>query len=251
MTTSMTVDDVLVRTAPVRSWAHAPLPLLTSVDEVTLMRTSKRRDEHLTSRSLLSEALRQWGMTTSDLMSLEIRRDPHRAPYLAWIQGTFRRTDLPSISIGHGAGQAIVAVCGGDRWIGIDSEPKDRAIDRAAYDLFARGDELDILSDAPERAMLHWVAKEAVQKAMRLGMHLDPRSIPFGADLGVGRRSVKVQDVELTLIITEDQGWWRAVAIRDRGDAPSDPESSVLEDLRRRIESATSMGEVRIGCRPS
>ena len=62
-------------------------------------------------------------------------------------------------------------------WIGIDAERKDRQIQENAFDMMAKGDELNFLIENSKMAIETWTAKEAVQKAEKLGMHLNPRDI--------------------------------------------------------------------------
>ena len=89
-------------------------------DEVSKFVTTKRRDEHLSSRLLLEKALTEWGI---DANLLEVRRNEYRAPSVAYLPGTWIRQELPSISIGHSNGWVFVGLIEPGWTIGIDGEP--------------------------------------------------------------------------------------------------------------------------------
>ena len=136
--------------------------------------TQKRLNDHNSGRLLLEKCVQVWGLP---LDSLEVLRTEHRAPYLSWINGVWRNEPLPGISIGHCEGWAVCALVEAGYWIGIDAEPKDRQIQENAFDMMAKGDELNFLIENSKMAIETWTAKEAVQKAEKLGMHLNPRDI--------------------------------------------------------------------------
>ena len=152
---------------------------LADVDEVAKFVTSKRNSEHLSSRLLLEYALQDWGIDPS---MVEVRRNQFRAPSIAYLPGTWRRSKLPSISICHSAGWAFVALIENGWTIGIDAELLELKISSGVFDMMANGDELDYLIDNPDCAVRLWTSKESIQKSARLGMHLNPRKIkiPIG-----------------------------------------------------------------------
>lgn len=154
---------------------------LANADETSTFVMQKRRDEHLTGRWLLAELLREWGL---DISMLTVRRTKHRAPYLAYIHGVWKNTPLPSLSLGHSDGWAYVALVEHGWRIGIDAEACQRGIQANAFDLMSKGEELGRLIANPEHAIEMWVSKEAVQKVLGLGMHLNPRliEIPIGVE---------------------------------------------------------------------
>ena len=169
---------------------------LASVDEVATFAVDKRRNEHLSGRWLLAQAVAQWGLEPS---MLEVRRTEHRAPILAYLSGLWMNTPLPSISIGHSEGWAYVAVVESGWSIGIDAESAERGIAPNAFDMMAKGDELKWLTAHPEHAIRLWTSKESVQKAMQLGMHLNPRQIviPIGesiVDISIGNSKIQLQN---------------------------------------------------------
>ena len=96
---------------------------------------------------------------------------------MSWINGVWRNEKLPGISIGHCEGWAVCALVEPGYWIGIDAERKDREIQANAFDMMAKGEELNFLIENSKMAIETWTAKEAVQKAQKLGMHLNPRDI--------------------------------------------------------------------------
>ena len=105
---------------------------LASGDEVATFAVDKRRDEHLSGRWLLAQALNQWGL---DPTQIEVRRTELRAPVLAHLPGLWVNTPLPSVSIGHAGGWAYVALVEPGWSIGIDAELSDRGIASNAFDM--------------------------------------------------------------------------------------------------------------------
>ena len=133
---------VMAFRCPVSDFELSQVSLVNS-DEVASFVTQKRREEHLSGRWLLAHALLSWGLSDVDL--LEIRRDENRAPSLAWLHGVWKNEPLPSISIGHGNGWAYVALAPSGFSIGIDAEPVERMIAENAFDMMAKGEDLDYL----------------------------------------------------------------------------------------------------------
>lgn len=144
-------------------------------DEIKTFKTEKRRNEHLSARWLLEQALNEWG--DLDCSQLMISRTKERAPYLQAIQGLWIQPTLPSLSISHSEQLACVALIEHGWTVGVDAEPLARSPKPAVYDMMAKGEELAHLRSGELDALWAWTAKEAVQKAARLGMHLNPRDI--------------------------------------------------------------------------
>ena len=90
------LSEVDVFATDVQAWEVQDVPLAQPA-EVATFATVKRREEHLSGRWLLGQALKRWGV--DDLSVLEVVRDEHRAPSLAYIHGVWKRTPLPNISI--------------------------------------------------------------------------------------------------------------------------------------------------------
>lgn len=144
-------------------------------DEIKTFKTQKRSNEHLSARWLLEEALKEWGGL--DCTQLSIVRTDERAPYLQAIQGLWVQPQLPSISISHSEELAVVALIEQGWTVGVDAEPFARPPAPPVYDMMSRGDELEHLRDGKLDALWAWTSKEAIQKAARKGMHLNPRDI--------------------------------------------------------------------------
>lgn len=144
-------------------------------DEINAFKTKKRSNEHLSARWLLQEALNQWGGL--DCSQLMVARTNERAPYLQVIQGLWVQPILPSISLSHSQDLAAVALIEEGWTVGVDAEPFERPPASTVYDMMARGEELEQLRAGTLDALWAWTSKEAIQKAARKGMHLNPRDI--------------------------------------------------------------------------
>lgn len=168
----------LLATCPISEHSAADLQFI-DWDEISTFRTQKRSNEHLSARWLLEEALKEWGGL--DCSQLTIARTDERAPYLQAIQGLWIQPQLPSISLSHSQDLATVALIEQGWTVGVDAEPFERPPVPAVYDMMARGKELEQLNDGTLDALWAWTSKEAVQKAARKGMHLNPRDIVLNA----------------------------------------------------------------------
>ena len=215
---------------------------LANPNEVATFVTEKRRREHLSGRYLLGLALKQWGC--GDLSYLEIQRDEFRAPRLAYIQGVWQRTPLPSVSIGHSGGHAFVALAPAEVRIGIDGELLERRLATNAFDLMAKGDELAELKSLPQHAMRMWVKKEAVQKAMGLGMHLNPRDIQLSIESD--NQIFSIENSKIQLDYYEYNGYRIAVATTAQEHRPMNAEESLLEETKVAMEDNPDWG---VGCK--
>lgn len=215
---------------------------LANPNEVATFVTEKRRREHLSGRYLLGLALKQWGC--GDLSYLEIQRDEFRAPRLAYIQGVWQRTPLPSLSIGHSGGHAFVALAPAEVSIGIDGELLERRLATNAFDLMAKGDELAELKSLPQHAMRMWVKKEAVQKAMGLGMHLNPRDIQLSIESD--NQIISIENSKIQLDYYEYNGYRIAVATTGQEGRPMNAEEFLLEETKVAMEDNPDWG---VGCK--
>ena len=190
--------------------------------------TQKRLNDHNSGRLLLEKCLQHWGLPVD---SIEVLRTEHRAPYLSWINGVWRNEKLPGISIGHCEGWAVCALVEPGYWIGIDAEPKDREIQANAFDMMAKGDELNFLIENSKMAIETWTAKEAVQKAEKLGMHLNPRDI-------------NLADYEIKSFIHDDL--MVSVSWREAGNNPRTAEDDLLDATAEAMKQNPDFG---IGCK--
>ncbi len=188
---------------------------------------SKRIADHNSGRLLLEECLIEWGVPID---SIEVLRTEERAPYLSWLDGVWRNNPLPGISIGHSGEWAVCALIEPGYWIGIDAEPKDRGIQENAFDMMAKGQELEWLKSNPDQAVRIWTAKEAVQKAERMGMHLNPRDIDL-------------QQYKVESFIHHQQ--MVSISWRNAGNGPVSAEEELLLQTRIAMQSGETWG---VGC---
>jgi len=224
-----------VRTVQLRDAA------LADADEVRTFAVAKRRDEHLTGRWLLQAVLE--AHTSVDVDLLMVVRDEHRAPRLAYIHGVWVRTPLPSISISHSNGRAFVAI-GPSAWgLGIDAEPEARTLAPNAFDLMASGDELVGLRARPESAIRSWVGKEAVQKAMGLGMHLNPRHVQL--PIGMSSHEISIGILKIQLEVWAESGYLLGLALHPEGAVHETPEDRLLAATQSAMDADPSWG---VGC---
>lgn len=214
--------------------------VLANIDEVATFVMDKRRDEHLSGRWLLAQALEIWGVNPQEI---EVRRNQYRAPSLAYLRGLWKNTPLPSISIGHSQGWAYVALVESGWTVGIDGEPGDRKIAENAFDLMASGEELQELRANPDMAIRTWTAKEALQKAMRLGMNLNPRKIKF--PIGVTECNFSIENSNFQLVSWAYEEAYISLAWGKGNGYDSVPEDELLEKTRSAMKSIDSWG---VGC---
>ena len=190
--------------------------------------TSKRLADHNSGRLLLEKCLEHWGLPTD---SIEVLRTEHRAPYLSWINGVWRSEPLPGISIGHCEGWAVCALVDPGYWIGIDAEQKDRRIQSNVFDMMAKGEEYNFLIENSKMAIEIWTAKEAVQKAQKLGMHLNPRDI-------------NLAEYQVESFVYDDL--MVSVSWRKAGDNPRTAEDDLLDATAKAMRQNPDFG---VGCK--
>ena len=231
---------LLVATCRVRPIDPTTLTLI-DWDEIRTFRTDKRKDEHLSARWLLEQALGEWGL--NDLTALMISRTEERAPYLNVIHGMWIQYSLPSISISHSDGLACVALIDEGWTVGLDAEPLNRPPKPAVFDMMAKGEELERLNEGKIDPLLAWTGKEAIQKALRMGMHFNPREIeiPIGdleSEISIGNSKIQLINFlhpthKITLAYGKDSAPIRS------------PEEALLEATRDAMDSGASWG---VGC---
>ena len=215
--------------------------LLANNDEVAKFVTEKRHMEHLAGRYLLQLSLAKWGVDSS---LIEVRRNEFRAPSIAYLPGTWKRTPLPSISIGHSSGYAFVALVESGWTVGIDAEPEDLVISKGVFDMMAKGDELSYLNNNPNQAVRLWTSKESIQKSARLGMNLNPRNIRIPIGETKSKLSIENSIFQLENLISE--GFFISISYCLGEGYDSIPEDKLLEQTQR----AMSKGEDwSVGCK--
>ena len=231
---------LLVATCRIRPIDPTTLTLI-DWDEIRTFRTDKRKDEHLSARWLLEQALSEWGLKA--LTALMISRTEERAPYLNVIHGMWIQYSLPSISISHSDGLACVALIDEGWTVGLDAEPLNRPPKPAVFDMMAKGEELERLNAGKIDPLLAWTGKEAIQKALRMGMHFNPREIeiPIGdleSEISIGNSKIQLKNFshpthKITLAYGKDSAPIRS------------PEEALLEATRDAMDSGASWG---VGC---
>tara|TARA_B100001027_G_scaffold148865_2_gene104242 strand:- start:464 stop:1258 length:795 start_codon:yes stop_codon:yes gene_type:complete len=214
---------ILCLTAPVTHYELNEVPLA-DADEVAKFATKKRYDEHLSGRFLLEKALSKWGVNTS---LIEVRRNQFRAPSIAFLPGIWIRQALPSISIGHSRGRAFVALVENGWTIGIDAEPLDLEISSGVFDMMSKGNELVRLRAHPDLSLALWTGKEAIQKAARMGMHLNPRDIEI--PIGIENINISIDNLNFQLKSLTKNGFFISVSIGCGNGYDSNPEDELLD----------------------
>ena len=210
-------------------------------DEIRTFKTDKRRDEHLSARWLLEQALAEWGI--DDLSALMISRTEERAPYLKVIHGVWIQYSLPSISISHSDGLACVALIDEGWTIGLDAEPLNRPPKPAVFDMMAKGEELLRLSEGNLDPLLAWTGKEAIQKALRMGMHFNPREIEI--PIGGLETKIPIGNYKIQLHNYSHRTHKIMLAYGIDQSPILSPEEALLEATRNAMESGASWG---VGC---
>ncbi len=209
--------------------ARMPIQECSSIFSEDIPRaTQKRLNDHNSGRLLLEKCLQTWGLP---LDSLEVLRTEHRAPYLSWISGVWKNEPLPGISIGHCEDWAVCALVEPGYWIGIDAEKKNRKIQTNVFDMMAKDEELNFLIGNSKMAIEIWTAKEAVQKAEKLGMHLNPRDI-------------NLENYQVESFVHEDL--FVSVSWREAGEYPRTAEDDLLEKTAQAMKENPDFS---VGCK--
>ena len=233
-------QDVYLYMTEVSDREVSAVPLADAA-EVARFATPKRRQEYLSVRWLLGQCLIRHGI--GDLTSLEIQRTEKRAPFLAYIQGVWRRVPLPHISLAHSAGHAFVALSFTSNAVGIDAEPVERELSGNAFDMMAKGDELNWLRMHPNQAMRLWTGKEAVQKALQEGMHLNPRDIEIPIEYSDDNISIVKSNIQLKYWI--ENAYHLSLATTPSPPAKESAEDLLLEETRMAMLKNPQWG---VGC---
>ena len=210
-------------------------------DEINTFKTQKRSNEHLSARWLLEEAVKEWGGL--DCSQLTIARTNERAPYLQTIQGLWIQQQLPSISLSHSQDLAAVALIERGWTVGVDAEPFDRPPASTVYDMMARGEELEQLRDGTLDALWAWTSKEAIQKAARKGMHLNPRDIVLNGEGFENKISIENSIFQLENLSNEEYqitlAWGQDI------DPIRTPEDYLLDATRQAMHNGDDWS---VGC---
>ena len=208
--------------------ARMPIQECSSIFSEDIPRaTQKRLNDHNSGRLLLEKCIQSWGLPVD---SLEVLRTEHRAPYLSWISGVWKNEPLPGISIGHCEDWAVCALV--ELAIGLASMlRKNRQIQANAFDMMAKGSELNFLIENSKTAIEIWTAKEAVQKAEKLGMHLNPRDIIL-------------ENYQVKSFVHDDL--FVSVSWRKAGENPRTAEDDLLE---KTVQAMKENPDFSVGCK--
>ncbi|MFU8805556.1 MAG: SDR family NAD(P)-dependent oxidoreductase, partial [Bradymonadaceae bacterium] len=152
------------------------------------LKSPRRRAEWMAARvaakELVRRRLRDLHGCAINLGDILIIKDTHGAPHIQ-IVGDFAQLVVPHLSITHSGGVAIaaLAISGGGHRLGIDLETIEKRNESFTQTYFLP-EELTLqfespngLVDAARLTTALWTAKEAVMKALGLGMHLRPEEI--------------------------------------------------------------------------
>lgn len=210
--------------------------------EVQTFKTQKRKDEHLSGRKLLYNALNHWGLDSPD--EVEVRRDEYRAPSLAWIHGIWKNHSLPGFSICHSNEYVWVAIVESGWSVGVDVEKADRVIAENALDLMAKGDELKLLQSNPDQTIISWTSKESIQKSMGLGMHFNPRHIVIPS--GEGENIISIENSIFQLQNFCFEGQRIAISITNKTRKVRDAEDDLLDATLSAMQESDDWG---VGCK--
>ncbi len=230
----------LLATCPISEHNAAELQFI-DWDEVRTFKTQKRTNEHLSARWLLEQALMEW--EDLDCSQITIARTSERAPYLQAIQGLWIQPRLPSISLSHSQNLAAVALIEQGWTVGVDAEPFDRPPVSTVYDMMARGEELEQLKDGSLDALWAWTSKEAIQKAARKGMHLNPRDIVLRS--GIFENKISIGNSIFQLENLSSKAYQITLAWGLDVDPIRSPEDDLLDATR---EAMNNGDDWSVGC---
>ena len=116
---------------------------------------------------------------------------------------------------------------------GIGSEISS-LIQENAFDMMARGDELNWLRENPSHAIELWTSKESVQKAMQMGMHLNPRKIEI--PIGKGIKNISIEKSNIQLENWNYKGVNISVAWHDQPLRIRTPEDDLLDATQKAMQ---------------
>ena len=183
----------------------------------------------------------EWGGL--DCSQLTVARTNKRAPYLQAIQGLWIQPRLPSISLSHSQDLAAVALIVQGWTVGVDAEPFDRPPASTVYDMMARGEELEQLKDGTLDALWAWTSKEAIQKAARKGMHLNPRDIVLKTGL-IGNK-IPIENSIFQLENLSNEAYQITLAWGQDVDPIRSPEDDLLDATREAMQNGEDWD---VGC---
>ena len=110
--------------------------------------------------------------------------------------------------------------------------------------MMAKGEELERLRSSPSHVFQAWTGKEAVQKCLGLGMHLNPRhiQIPIGNDT----TEISIEYSKIQLNYWQEFGYHCSLATGPAKAVTPTPEDRLLEATRSAMEADPDWG---VGCK--
>ena len=108
----------------------------------------------------------------------------------------------------------------------------------------AKGEELRYLRAHPDEAMRLWTGKEAIQKTLGLGMHLNPRDIEI--PIGQEKSNISIEKSIIQLQNWQEKGFHLSLAIMPSMPPEPTPEERLLEETRAAMQADPNWG---VGCK--
>jgi phosphopantetheinyl transferase len=139
---------------------------------------------------------------------------------------------------------AFLALTHPGQAVGLDAEPLDRTLAENAFDMMAKGVELEALRGSPQHVFQAWTGKEAVQKCLGLGMHLNPREIEI--PIGPEKKNISIGNSNIQLVYWAEIGYHLSLALRPEAPSKSSPEERILEETRLAMQADPDWG---VGCK--
>ncbi|RDV36640.1 SDR family NAD(P)-dependent oxidoreductase [Bradymonadaceae bacterium TMQ3] len=153
------------------------------------LRSARRRGEWLAARLAAREAARRWALMfygeRIDSRAVCVFKSESGEPQLRWSDEAKGGGALPALSLTHTSGQAVAVVSmpGAPCRLGVDLEPleaRSEAFGSAYFSAGERSLEVGTLV-AGQRETALWTVKEAVSKALGLGLQLSAAEIEIVA----------------------------------------------------------------------
>ena len=123
-------------------------------------------------------------------------------------------------------------------------EPEGRTLAPNAFDMMAKGEELRYLRAHPDEAMRLWTGKEAIQKTLGLGMHLNPRDIEI--PIGQEKLNISIGKSIIQLEYWKEKGFHLSLAFMPSTPPEPTPEERLLEETRAAMQADPNWG---VGCK--
>ena len=128
--------------------------------------------------------------------------------------------------------------------MGFDAEPIHRTLAENAYDMMAKGEELERLRERPASVFQAWTGKEAVQICLGQGMHFNPRDIRIPID--TTSCEISIENSKIQLQYWNELEYHLSLATQAaQADSPT-PEDRLLEVTRAAMLADPDWG---VGCK--